>query len=80
MIFFCILFNAVSTLSEVGLQYSQRPIVNKQKGFGMYHPFIDSLASIFSEYPFKAINVGMLVCKAPEFIGTMSDHGSASSF
>lgn len=26
----------------------------------MYHPFVDSLASILAEYPFKFFNVGML--------------------
>jgi ABC-type multidrug transport system permease subunit len=57
VIFFCVLFNAVQTLSEVATQYAQRPIVQKHKGFAMYHPFVDALASVFAEYPFKFINV-----------------------
>ena len=27
--------------------------MNKHKGFDMYHPYVDSLASILAEYQFK---------------------------
>ena len=57
VIFFCVLFNAVQTMSEVGTQYAQRPIVEKHKGFAIYHPFADSLTSIFADWPFKFLNV-----------------------
>ncbi|KFZ19731.1 hypothetical protein V502_03490 [Pseudogymnoascus sp. VKM F-4520 (FW-2644)] len=57
VLFFCVLFNALQTISEVATQYEQRKIVQKHKGFAMYHPFVDSLASIFADWPFKAFNV-----------------------
>jgi ATP-binding cassette, subfamily G (WHITE), member 2, PDR len=59
VIFFCVLFNALQTLSEVTTQYAQRPIVQKQKGFAMYHPFVDSLASLMADWPFKLFNIGL---------------------
>jgi ABC-type multidrug transport system ATPase subunit len=57
VLFFSILFNALNTLSEVGTLYAQRPIVERQKNYAMYHPFIDALGSMFAEYPYKIVTV-----------------------
>ncbi|KAH8586012.1 brefeldin A efflux transporter Bfr1 [Bisporella sp. PMI_857] len=57
IIFFCVLFNALQTMSEIATQYAQRPIVQKQSAYGFYHPFIDTLSSISADWPFKIINI-----------------------
>ncbi len=56
VIFFSVLFNALQAMSEVATQYSQRPIVQKHKGFAFYHPFVDSLSSLTADLPLKFIN------------------------
>ncbi|KAI9765217.1 MAG: ATP-binding cassette transporter snq2 [Geoglossum simile] len=57
VIFFSVLFNALQNLAEIGMLYAQRPIVEKQKGYAMYHPFTDSLSSMFVDWPFKLLKI-----------------------
>ncbi|KAI9772587.1 MAG: ATP-binding cassette transporter snq2 [Geoglossum umbratile] len=57
VIFFSVLFNALQNLAEIGMLYSQRPVVQKQKGYAMYHPFTDSLSSMFVDWPFKLLKI-----------------------
>ncbi len=57
VLFFAVLFNALQTMVEVATQYGQRPIVEKHKSYAFYHPFSDSLASLFADWPFKLVNV-----------------------
>ncbi|KAH8684346.1 putative ABC multidrug transporter [Tricladium varicosporioides] len=57
VIFFGVLFNTIQTLAEVATQYSQRPIVQKQQSFAMYHPGIDAISSMVSLWPMKMITV-----------------------
>ena len=59
VIFFAVLFNALQTLSEIGTQYAQRPIVQRQKTYAMYHPFVDAIASMVAEYPYKLVTVSI---------------------
>ncbi|KIW89038.1 uncharacterized protein Z519_10523 [Cladophialophora bantiana CBS 173.52] len=56
-LFFAILFNSLQTIAEIGTLYSQRPIIQRQNTYAMYHPFLDSLASLVVEYPYKIVNV-----------------------
>jgi ATP-binding cassette subfamily G (WHITE) protein 2 (SNQ2) len=56
-IFFITLFNIIITFAEVVAQFSQRPIVEKQHSYGMYHPYIDALANMMSQYPLKIFNI-----------------------
>ncbi|KIW28533.1 hypothetical protein, variant 2 [Cladophialophora immunda] len=56
-LFFAILFNSLQTMAEIGTLYSQRPIIQRQNTYAMYHPFLDSLASLVVEYPYKIVNV-----------------------
>jgi ABC-type multidrug transport system permease subunit len=57
VIFFIVLFNIIVNFAEVAAQFSQRPIVEKHHSYGMYHPYIDSLATMVSQFPLKAINI-----------------------
>lgn len=44
VLFFAILFSALSAMSEIPALYAQRPIVARHHRAALYHPFIDSLA------------------------------------
>ncbi|OAL47624.1 ABC-transporter [Pyrenochaeta sp. DS3sAY3a] len=57
VIFFIVLFNIIVNFAEVVAQFSQRPIVEKHQSYGMYHPFIDALANMASQYPIKIFNI-----------------------
>ncbi|PSN70792.1 ABC-transporter [Corynespora cassiicola Philippines] len=57
VIFFAVLFNVFVNFAEVVAQFSQRPIVDKHKSYGFYHPYIDALASLVSQWPLKAFNI-----------------------
>jgi ABC-type multidrug transport system ATPase subunit/ABC-type multidrug transport system permease subunit len=58
-LFFAVLFNAVQTLAEIGTQYAQRPIVQRQETYAMYHPFADAIASMVAQYPYKLLTVSI---------------------
>ncbi|KAF2804985.1 uncharacterized protein BDZ99DRAFT_511487 [Mytilinidion resinicola] len=59
MIFFSLLFNVIINFAETSAQFAQRPIVEKQNSYAMYHPFVDSLATGVVQYPLKLFNIAM---------------------
>lgn len=54
-LFFACLFNSLMSVLEVFALYEARPIVEKHKEYGLYHPSAEAFASIISEIPTKAI-------------------------
>ncbi|KAI9834089.1 MAG: hypothetical protein M1819_003374 [Sarea resinae] len=59
VIYFSVLFNILVNFAEISAQFSQRPIVEKHKSYAMYHPFVDALATMISQYPIKFMNVAV---------------------
>lgn len=57
VIFFIVLFNIIINFAEILAQFSQRPIVEKHHEYNMYHPYIDALATMVSQYPIKIFNI-----------------------
>ncbi|GME45602.1 atp-binding cassette multidrug transporter [Neofusicoccum parvum] len=57
VIFFIVLFNIIVCFAEISAQFSQRPIVEKQHSYAMYHPYVDALATMLSQYPLKIFNI-----------------------
>ncbi|KAE8154581.1 ABC-2 type transporter-domain-containing protein [Aspergillus avenaceus] len=55
VLYFGVLMNALITVNEIMLLYSQRPIVEKQAGYAFVHPFTEALAGIVSDIPIKLI-------------------------
>ncbi|CEP24325.1 CDR4 [Cyberlindnera jadinii] len=51
--FFAVLFNGFQSFLEIMSLFEARPIVEKHKGYGLYHPAADALASVTSQLPFK---------------------------
>lgn len=53
VLFFAVLLNALISISEINTLYSQRPIVEKQASYAMYHPFTEALAGVVADIPVK---------------------------
>lgn len=51
ILFFTLLFNALTSLAEVSNAYSQRPIIVKQKRYSFYHPAGEALQQLLSDIP-----------------------------
>lgn len=57
LLFFAILLNAFSSVLEILSLYEQRPIVEKQTRYALYHPFTEALASILTTFPTKILTL-----------------------
>ncbi|PWN90960.1 hypothetical protein FA10DRAFT_267384 [Acaromyces ingoldii] len=53
VLFFSLLFNAFTAMTEVTIGYSQRPIVIRQNRFAMIHPSADALANTLLDLPIR---------------------------
>ncbi|KAJ6016384.1 hypothetical protein N7540_010975 [Penicillium herquei] len=56
LLFFTVLLNAFSSALEILTLYAQRPIVEKQSRYAMYHPFAEAIASMLTDMPYKMAN------------------------
>ena len=56
LLFFAVLLNAFSSALEILTLYAQRPIVEKQSRYAMYHPFAEAIASMLCDLPYKLLN------------------------
>lgn len=52
-LFFAVLLNALSAISEINALYAQRPIVEKHKSYAFYHPATEAIAGVVSDIPIK---------------------------
>ncbi|KAG6909483.1 hypothetical protein DXG01_017205 [Tephrocybe rancida] len=55
VLFFAILFAALTTMAEIPALYAQRPIVHRHKIAALYHPFIEALALTLVDVPITFI-------------------------
>ena len=53
VLFFAVLLNALSAISEINSLYAQRPIVEKHKSYAFYHPATEAIAGIVADIPMK---------------------------
>lgn len=53
VLFFAILINALSAISEINSLYDQRPIVEKHKSYAFYHPATEAIAGVVLDIPLK---------------------------
>ncbi|KAI1457887.1 P-loop containing nucleoside triphosphate hydrolase protein [Annulohypoxylon moriforme] len=56
LIFFSLLYTALSPSFEILLMWKQRPIVEKHNRYALYHPVSDSVASMISDLPNKFLS------------------------
>lgn len=57
VIFFAILFNALTGMAEIPAQYAQRPIVVRQRRYAMARPSADAFAQTLVDMPVKFITI-----------------------
>ncbi|OSD01072.1 pleiotropic drug resistance ABC transporter [Trametes coccinea BRFM310] len=57
VLFFSLLFSALSTMAEIPALFSQRPIVHRQSRAAMYHPFVEGLALTLVDVPITGITM-----------------------
>ncbi|OSX63435.1 hypothetical protein POSPLADRAFT_1074039 [Postia placenta MAD-698-R-SB12] len=57
VLFFALLFAALSTMSEIPALFVQRPIVLRQSRAAMYRPFVDSLALTLVDMPMTGVTL-----------------------
>jgi ABC-type multidrug transport system ATPase subunit len=53
VIFFSVLLNAISAVTEINSLYSQRPIVEKHKSYAFYHPATEAISGVVADIPTK---------------------------
>ncbi|KAJ7928748.1 hypothetical protein B0H13DRAFT_2181709 [Mycena leptocephala] len=51
LMFFALLFAALSSMAEIAALYAQRPIILRQSKAALYHPFIEALALTLVDLP-----------------------------
>lgn len=56
VLFFAVLLNAFGAALEILTLYAQRPIVEKQSRYAMYHPSAEAFASMLTDMPYKIMN------------------------
>ncbi|KAE9393362.1 hypothetical protein BT96DRAFT_924054 [Gymnopus androsaceus JB14] len=59
VLFFALLFCALSSMAEIPSLFAQRPILHRQKQAAMYHPFIESVALTLVDVPITFINTSI---------------------
>lgn len=57
LLFYVLLFAALTSLAEIANSFSTRPIVVKQKSYSMYHISAESLQEIITEVPTKLVAI-----------------------
>lgn len=59
VLYFCLLYYSLMGLANISLD--SRPIMQKHKGYSFYHLSAESLASTFSEFPFRMIGMTLFL-------------------
>ncbi|KAF9025650.1 pleiotropic drug resistance ABC transporter [Hymenopellis radicata] len=57
VLYFVLLFSALSGMNEIPALYSQRPIVDRHKKAALYHPFIEALAMTAVDIPISLVTI-----------------------
>jgi ATP-binding cassette, subfamily G (WHITE), member 2, SNQ2 len=59
VLFFAVLFGALSAMAEIPALFAQRPIVTRHAKSAMYHPFTEALALTLVDAPIAFVIVGV---------------------
>lgn len=57
VLFFALLYNSFTAMSEITAGYAQRPIVIRHRRFAMIHPFSDALANTLLDMPIRLMTL-----------------------
>jgi ATP-binding cassette, subfamily G (WHITE), member 2, SNQ2 len=57
VLFFALLFSALSSMAEIPALYAQRPIVLRHQKAALYHPFIEAVALTLVDIPIAFVTL-----------------------
>ncbi|KAH7099818.1 pleiotropic drug resistance ABC transporter [Auriculariales sp. MPI-PUGE-AT-0066] len=69
ILFFSLLFAALTAMAEIPALYAQRPIVHRQMRAAMYHPFIEAAAMTLVDIPLTFITIVFFTIIVYFFVG-----------
>lgn len=61
VLFFALLYNSFTAMTEITAGYSQRPIVIRQRRFAMVHPFSDAIGLTLLDIPIRTITITFFI-------------------
>ncbi|CAM9010933.1 unnamed protein product [Wickerhamomyces anomalus] len=59
-LYFLILYFSLMGLAEISGQFTERPILLKQKSYSFYHPSAETIAATMTKFPFKFLSITIL--------------------
>ncbi|PWN48587.1 putative SNQ2-ABC transporter [Violaceomyces palustris] len=57
VLFFALLYNSFTAMSEITAGYAQRPILIRQKRFAMVHPSADAIGNTLLDFPIRLVSL-----------------------
>ena len=57
VLFFSLLYNSFTAMSEISMGYEQRPIIIRQKRFAMLRPSADALGNTILDFPIRMVSL-----------------------
>ncbi|KAA8915340.1 hypothetical protein TRICI_002524 [Trichomonascus ciferrii] len=57
IMFYALLFNVLSPLSDIPIAFINRPVILKQRGYSFYHPSVEALQNLVTDLPIRIILV-----------------------
>jgi len=76
LLFLALLFNALTSFSELPSQMMGRPILFRQVGYRFYRPAAFSIAAVLSDVPYNISNI-FVFCIVTYFMGGLYSSGGA---
>ncbi|KAL0960159.1 hypothetical protein HGRIS_011794 [Hohenbuehelia grisea] len=77
VLFFALLFSALSSLAEISALFSQRPIVSRHQKGALYHPFAEAIALTLVDLPITFVSTAIFAILLYFLVGLQR---SASQF
>ncbi|KAH9927376.1 pleiotropic drug resistance ABC transporter [Amylocystis lapponica] len=80
VLFFALLFSALSTMAEIPALFSQRAIVLRHSKAAMYHPFVEALAMTLVDAPMTLITIVVFSIVLYFVVGLQASAGQFFTF
>ncbi|CCK72499.1 ATP-binding cassette transporter SNQ2 KNAG_0K01350 [Huiozyma naganishii CBS 8797] len=74
VLYFCLLYYSLMGLANIS--FDHRPILQKHKGYSLYHPSAEALASTISGFPFRMIGLTLFLIIIYFLAGLHTNAGS----
>ncbi|KAF7428110.1 hypothetical protein PC9H_007329 [Pleurotus ostreatus] len=75
VLFFALLFSALTSLAELSALFQQRPIVSRHQKAALYHPFIEAVALTIVDLPITLLTTGIFSILLYFIVGLQTSAG-----